>query len=191
MFKALITPFDSSQKSLRKTTAYRECTVSALIAVSLVTICVSTLGACNQMQIGQEKPKSYLSYVEEGNIAMSKQDYVTAEKSFSTARELAEKQYGPEGAPLPTILTYLGQIYRGQGEWRLAYNVYKKLVPLKQKLEPKKTKEIAQLKAEYAEVLEKMKKYGIQTDEEIEEEVHNRGKKQPAKKPVHGRRQRH
>lgn len=151
---------------------------SGLCRLGIIALLAVTVSSCQT-----EKPKSWVIYCDEGNKLVSQGDVKGAEESFQSALALAEKQYGHHAAPVATILGYLGQIYRSQGEWKLAYVTYKRLLPLKQKLDPNNKEELKMLKEDYDLILSKMKHYGIPTDDEPAVKKDDK-KSKPQKKTV-------
>ncbi len=85
-------------------------------------------------------------------------------KDYSEAVTLAEKKYGADSGQVATGLGYQAQIYRAQGEWRLAYMTEKRLIPLMDKFEPN-TRETKDLKKDFEFVKSKIIEYSIKTDD--------------------------
>ncbi len=147
------------------------------IAFAFVVALSLVLGAC-----GGEQKQSYIGWIQMANDQKKNNDYVGAVDSYSKAVSEAEKKYGAESGQVATALGYLGQIYRAQGEWRLAYMTYKRLVPIKEKMEPN-TRETKDLKSDFEFVKQKIIEYGIKTDDNYGADQMKKNAAAAAKKP--------
>lgn len=110
-----------------------------------------------------------------GNDAMKAGDYATAEKNFTSAEKQCAKEFGKEDARRATCLGYLAEMYRAQQEYRKAALVYKELIEINEKTAPK-SQELANFRAQYAEIQHKIKEYGL------DKENHAPGSTDDAKK---------
>ncbi len=129
------------------------------LAFAFVVALSLCLGAC-----GGEAKADYMYEITIGNDQRKNNDFAGALEHYSKAVTIAEKKYGQDSGQVATALGYLGQIYRAQGEWRLAYMTYKRLVPLMDKFEPN-TRETKDLKSDFELVKQKIIEYGIKTDD--------------------------
>lgn len=111
-------------------------------------------------------------------------DGKTAQDSYEHAVHDAEKKFGAESPQALIALGYLAQLYKQMGEWKLAYVTYKRLVPLKEKIDPTAKDDIKQFKDDFAVVKQKLKDYGISTGDEPKE-------KKVSKKPTRRRKRKH
>lgn len=158
-------------KGLQRLKRNRPIAFAFVVALSLV------LGAC-----GGEQKQSYIGWIQYANDQKKNNDYAGAIDSYNKAVAEAEKKYGAESGQVATALGYLGQIYRAQGEWRLAYMTYKRLVPIKEKMEPN-TREAKDLKADFEFVKTKIIEYGIKTDDNYGADQMKKNAATAAKKP--------
>lgn len=129
------------------------------IAFAFVIALSLALSAC----MGETKI-DYMGYIYAGNNQLKNNDFPNAIESYNKAVEAGEKKYGKDSPQVATALGYLGQIYRSQGEWRLCYMTYKRLLPLKEQFEPK-ARETQELKNDFEVVKQKIIEYGISTDD--------------------------
>ncbi|MBC7998464.1 MAG: tetratricopeptide repeat protein [Leptolyngbya sp.] len=156
---------------------------TAPITFALVVALSLALGACGGM--GGEAKADWMALLSQGNEAKAKQDYTAASEHYGKALEAAEKKYGKESGQAATCLGYSAEVYRSLGEWRLAYFAYKRLVPIREKLDPG-SRELKDLNKEYAYVKQKIKDYGIKTDDELDKETQKAAVKKPVvEKPKH------
>jgi len=142
-----------------------------VVALSLV------LGAC-----GGEQKMNYIGWIQTANDQKKNNDYTGAIDSYNKAVADAEKKFGAESGQVATALGYLGQIYRAQGEWRLAYMTYKRLMPIKEKMEPN-SRETKDLKADFDFVKTKIIEYGIKTDDNFGADQMKKNAAAATKKP--------
>ena len=147
------------------------------IAFAFVVALSLVLGAC-----GGEQKQSYIGWIQYANDQKKNNDYAGAIDSYNKAVAEADKKYGVESGQTATALGYLGQIYRAQGEWRLAYMTYKRLLPIKEKMEPN-TRETKDLKADFDFVKTKIIEYGIKTDDNYGADQMKKNAAAAAKKP--------
>lgn len=138
------------------------------ITFALVVALSLALGACGGL--GGETKADWMALIAQGNEAKAKQDYTGASEHYAKALEAAEKKYGKESGQAATCLGYSAEVYRSLGEWRLAYFTYKRLIPVREKLDPG-SREVKDLKTEFNYVKEKIKAYGIKTDDEFDKET--------------------
>lgn len=85
------------------------------------------------------------------------------EELYTKALEITEKKYGPESPQAAICLGYLAAMYKARQDWRLAGQTYKRLIEIKEKIDPDGA-ETKQFKADYSVVQDKLKEYGL--DEE-------------------------
>ncbi|PZM79179.1 MAG: hypothetical protein DKT66_22115 [Candidatus Melainabacteria bacterium] len=162
---------------LQKITTRRPLAFALVVALSMA------LGACGAM--GETKA-DYMNLIVMGNDYKKNNDFTNAIDCYSKALKEADKKYGPESGQSVTAMGYLSQIYRAQGEWRLAYMTYKRLVPLKVKFEPK-ARETQDLVKDFDFVKSKIIEYGIKTEdnygaEEMKKKASSTKDKKPKKK---------
>lgn len=150
---------------------------TAPITFALVVALSLALGACGGM--GGDTKADWMALLSQGNEAKAKQDYTAASDHYAKALEAAEKKYGKESGQAATCLGYSAEVYRSLGEWRLAYFAYKRLIPIREKLDPG-SRELKDLNKEYAYVKQKIKDYGIKTDDELDKETQKAAVKKPA-----------
>lgn len=169
MLKDLTTQLD--QKTLSKTTLtghsrwstkLQKIKRSRPIAFAVVVALSLALGACSQL-LGKVEA-NYMNSIQMGNDYKKNNDYEHALQMYSEALAIAEKKYGMESGQVATALGYQAQIYRAQGEWRLAYMSQKRLIPLMEKFEPN-TRETKDLKKDFEFVKSKIIEYSIKTDD--------------------------
>lgn len=79
---------------------------------------------------------------------------------YNKALEIAEKKYGPESPQVAICLGYLAAMYKARQDWRLAGQTYKRLVEIKDKIDPDSS-ETKQFKSDYSLVQDKLKEYGL------------------------------
>jgi len=140
--------------SLQKIKRNRPLAFAFVVALSL------TLGACTMMK----SEPNYMNSIAMAHDYKKNNDYVNALLMYSQAVTEAEKKFGPDSGQVAMALGYQGQIYRAQGEWRLAYMTYKRLVPLMDKFAPD-TRETKDLKKDFEFVKSKIIEYGIKTED--------------------------
>ncbi|CAN5577841.1 hypothetical protein BH10CYA1_BH10CYA1_22260 [soil metagenome] len=132
-----------------------------------LTICFTLCGAgaCQPLDMngGGGGPKKWDQFLEAGNVSMKAGDYVAAEASFEKAEKLCAKEFGKDDARRATCLGYLAEMYRAQQEYRKAALVYKELIEIHEKINPKST-ELANFRAQYTEIQRKIKDYGLDKD---------------------------
>lgn len=151
------------------------------VAFALVVALSIALSSCGAL-MGEQK-QTYVGWISWGNEQRKNNDFVGAIDSYSKAVKEAETKYGPESGQVATALGYLGQIYRAQGEWRLAYMTYKRLLPMKEKFEPK-ARETKDLKTDFDFVKTKIIEYGIKTDDNYgADQIKKNQSAKAAKKP--------
>jgi hypothetical protein len=150
------------------------------LAFAFVVALSLALGACSQF-LGKTEA-SYMNSIQMGNDYKKNNDYVKALESYSEAVTLAEKKYGADSGQVATALGYQAQIYRAQGEWRLAYMTEKRLIPLMDKFEPN-TRETKDLKKDFEFVKSKIIEYSIKTDDNYGAEQMKKNSAANAKKP--------
>lgn len=139
---------------LQKIKTHRPLAFALVVALSLA------LGACGMGEVKQ----NYMGLIVMGNDYKKNNDFANAIECYSKALKEADTKFGPESGQSITALGYLGQIYRAQGEWRLAYMTYKRLVPLKVKVEPK-ARETKDLVKDFEFVKGKIIEYSIKTED--------------------------
>lgn len=131
-----------------------------------LTICFTLCGAgaCQPLDMnGGGSPKKWDQFLEAGNTSMKAGDYAAAEESFEKAEKLCAKEFGKDDARRATCLGYLAEMYRAQQEYRKAALVYKELIEIHEKINPK-SNELANFRAQYAEIQRKIKDYGLDKD---------------------------
>jgi tetratricopeptide (TPR) repeat protein len=144
-----------------------------------LTICFTLCGAgaCQPLDMnGGGGKKNWTALVEAGNTAVKAGDYATAEESYISAEKACAKEFGKDDGRRATCLGYLAQMYRNQQEYRKAALVYKELIEVHEKIDPKSADLVA-YKAQYAEIQKKIKDYGLDADP-------NAPKKKPVAKPA-------
>ncbi len=132
------------------------------LAFAFVVALSLALGACSQL-LGKTEA-NYMNSIQMGNDYKKNNDFEHALKMYGEAVTVAEKKYGPDSGQVATALGYQAQIYRAQGEWRLAYMTQKRLIPLMDKFEPN-TRETKDLKKDFEFVKSKLIEYSIKTDD--------------------------
>ncbi len=85
------------------------------------------------------------------------------EELYNQSLEIADKKFGPESPQTAISLGYLAAMYKNRQDWRLAGKTYKRLIEIKDKIDPD-SMETKQFKSDYEVVQEKLKEYGL--DEE-------------------------
>jgi tetratricopeptide (TPR) repeat protein len=98
-----------------------------------------------------------------GNTAKAAGDYAAAEEAYEKAEKVCAKEFGKDDARRATCLAYLAEMYRAQQEYRKAALVYKELIEVYEKIDPKST-DLANFKSQYAEIQHKIKEYGLDKD---------------------------
>ncbi|MBS1953084.1 MAG: tetratricopeptide repeat protein [Cyanobacteria bacterium SZAS-4] len=131
-----------------------------------LTICFTLCGAgaCQPLDMnGGGDAKKWDKMLEAGNTSMKAGDYAAAEDSFVKAEKLCAKEFGKDDARRATCLGYLAEMYRAQQEYRKAALVYKELIEIHEKIDPKSS-ELANFRSQYAEIQRKIKDYGLDKD---------------------------
>ncbi|HIA53217.1 MAG TPA: tetratricopeptide repeat protein [Candidatus Melainabacteria bacterium] len=160
-------------RGLQKIKTRRPMAFALVVALSLA------LGACGMGEVKQ----NYMGLIVMGNDYKKNNDFANAIDCYNKALKEADTKFGPESGQSVTALGYLGQIYRAQGEWRLAYMTYKRLVPLKVKFEPK-ARETQDLVKDFDFVKSKIIEYGIKTEDNYgAEEMKKKSAANKDKKP--------
>ncbi len=135
---------------------------STPLAFAFIVALSLALGGCALLT--GEKKIDYMSMISTGNDYRKTNDFVNALDQYNKAAKEAEKNFGPDSGQVATALGYSAQIYRAQGEWRLAYMTYKRLIPLMEKFAPN-TRETKDLKKDFDFVKSKIIEYSIKTDD--------------------------
>ncbi len=162
-------------RGLKRVKRNRPLTFAFVVALSLA------LSACGAL-LGEVK-QTYMSLLTLGNDYKKNNDFTNAIDCYNKALKEADTKFGPESGQAATALGYLAQIYRAQGEWRLAYMTYKRLIPLRDKFEPK-ARETADMKKDFEFVKSKIIEYSIKTDDNFgAEEMKKKEKATTGKKP--------
>jgi|688.fasta_scaffold270027_2 tetratricopeptide (TPR) repeat protein len=132
-----------------------------------LTICFTLCGAgaCRPLDMGggEGDPKRFDQFLAKGNTAKAAGDYAGAEDAYTKAEKLCAKEYGKDDARRATCLGYLAMMYKDQQEYRKAALVYKELIEIHEKIDPK-SQELAQFKSQYSEIQHKIKEYGLDKD---------------------------
>ncbi len=130
-----------------------------------LTICFTLCGAgaCSPLDMGGGGQKKWVESLAAGNSAMKAGDYAAAETSFVTAEKLCAKDFGKDDPRRATCLAYLAEMYRAQQEYRKAALIYKELIEIKEKTDPKSA-DLANFRAQYGEVQRKIKDYNLDAD---------------------------
>ncbi len=151
-----------------------------------LTICFTLCGAgaCQPLDMaGGGSPKKWDQFLEAGNVSMKAGDYPAAEANFEKAEKLCAKEFGKDDARRATCLGYLAEMYRAQQEYRKAALVYKELIEIHEKIDPKSS-ELANFRAQYAEIQRKIKDYGLDKDPNAPAKKAAKGsEKESGKKP--------
>ncbi len=147
------------------------------LAFAFVVALSLALGACNL-----KAEPNYMQSITMAHDYKKNNDYVNALAMYSQAVTEAEKKFGPESGQVAMALGFQGQIYRAQGEWRLAYMTYKRLIPLMDKFEPN-TRETKDLKKDMEFVKSKIIEYNIKTDDNYGADQMKKNAAANAKKP--------
>ena len=150
------------------------------LAFAFVVSLSLALSACASL-LGKAEP-NYMQSITMAHDYKKNNDYVNALACYSQAVTDAEKKYGPDSGQVAMALGFQGQIYRAQGEWRLAYMTYKRLIPLMEKFEPN-TRETKDLKKDMEFVKSKIIEYNIKTDDNFGAEQMKKNAAANAKKP--------
>jgi len=152
-----------------------------------LTICFTLCGAgaCQPLDLnGGGTPKKWDQFLEAGNTAKKSGDYAGAEDSYVKAEKLCAKEFGKDDGRRATCLGYLAQMYREQQEYRKAALVYKQLIDIHEKLDPK-SQELKNFRDQYAEIQRKIKDYGLDVDPNAPKKAAPKGgEKEPGKKPA-------
>lgn len=131
-----------------------------------LTICFTLCGAgaCQPLDMGGGgELKRFDQYLAKGNTAKAAGDYAGAEEAYTKAEKLCAKEYGKDDARRATCLGYLAMMYKDQQEYRKAALVYKELIEIHEKIDPKSS-ELATFKSQYSEIQRKIKEYGLDKD---------------------------
>jgi len=131
-----------------------------------LTICFTLCGAgaCQPLDMGGGgEPKKFDQFIAKGNTALSAGDYAGAEDAYTKAEKLCAKEFGKDDPRRATCLGYLAMMYKDQQEYRKAALVYKELIEIHEKIDPK-TAELATFKSQYTEIQRKIKEYGLDKD---------------------------
>ncbi|HEY9677908.1 MAG TPA: tetratricopeptide repeat protein [Drouetiella sp.] len=156
----------------------------------LLTLCFTLCGAgaCQEMSLGGGgDPKKWTDFVTRGNAEIKAGDYAAAEKDFQDADKKVTKEFGQEDPRRVTVLNYLAQMYREQQEYRKAALVYKDLITVQEKVDPKGPDLIA-FKSQYEEIKKKIQEYGLdgeKTPKSEKKEVKKEAKGKEAKGKKH------
>jgi tetratricopeptide (TPR) repeat protein len=151
-----------------------------------LTICFTLCGAgaCQPLDMnGGGSPKKWTEFIDLANTAKKAGDYAGAEDAYTKAEKLCAKQFGKDDGRRATCLGYLAEMYRDQQEYRKAALVYKELIEIHEKIDPK-SMDLVNFRAQYAEIQRKIKDYGLDTDPNAPKKAGAKGDKDPKKKPA-------
>ena len=152
-----------------------------------LTICFTLCGAgaCQPLDMnGGGGSKKWTEFIEAANASKKAGDYAAAEDAYEKAEKLCAKQFGKDDARRATCLGYLAEMYRDQQEYRKAALVYKQLIEVHEKIDPK-SPDLANFRAQYAEIQRKIKDYGLDADPNAPKKpAAKAGEHDAAKKPA-------
>lgn len=172
--KSRLTGSSRWMSGMQKVKRNRPLVFAFVVALSL------SLSACGAL-LGEVKA-TYMSLLTMGNDYKKNNDFPNAIDCYNKALKEADTKFGPESGQSATALGYLAQIYRAQGEWRLAYMTYKRLIPLREKYQPK-GRETEDMKKDFEFVKGKIIEYSIRTDDNFGAEEMKKKEKAGGKKP--------
>jgi tetratricopeptide (TPR) repeat protein len=138
-----------------------QCSLFAFLTICF-TLCGA--GACQPLDMnGSSNPKKWSDLVNAGNNAIKAGDYAAAETAFDSAQKACAKEFGKDDPRRATCLGYLAEMYRNEQEYRKAALIYKELIEIDEKTNPKSA-DLVTFRAQYAEIQQKIKEYNLDAD---------------------------
>ncbi len=134
-----------------------------LLAASM-SFFMTGCGDVKPLSFDMKNDKSWEVLLEEGRTARNKGNMAAAEAAFQQAADKCAEKFGENDGRTGTCVGYLAELYRNQQEWLKARKAYRRWLSIMDKNDPT-GEPIKVISKGYKEIRRKIKKYGLDVEE--------------------------